>query len=81
MALLLYLNPIDMSIVTVSPKFQVVIPRQIREKLGIVAGQKVHAIAFEDRVELIPVRSPKSMRGFLEGMDTRGKRDADREKE
>ena len=64
--------------VTVSPKFQVVIPRAIREKLGIEVGHKVQAIALGDRVELIPVRSLKSMRGFLKGIDTRIKRDADR---
>lgn len=67
-----------MDTVTVSPKFQVVIPRAIREKLGIEVGQKVQAIALGDRVELIPVRSPKSMRGFLKGIDTRIERDADR---
>lgn len=67
-----------MSTVTVSPKFQVVIPKAIREKLGIEAGQKVHAMAFNDRVELIPVRSAKSMRGFLKGLDTRVERDDDR---
>ncbi|MDO8501456.1 MAG: AbrB/MazE/SpoVT family DNA-binding domain-containing protein [Gemmatimonadaceae bacterium] len=67
-----------METVTVSPKFQVVIPRAIREKLQIEAGQKVQAIAFEDRVELIPVRSAKSMRGFLKGLDTRVKRESDR---
>lgn len=67
-----------MSTVTVSPKFQVVIPRAIRERLGIEVGQKVHAIAFNDRVELIPVRSARSMRGFLKGLDTRVERDDDR---
>lgn len=67
-----------MTTVTVSPKFQVVIPRAIRERLQIEPGQKVQAIAFEDRVELIPVRSAKSMRGFLKGIDTRVKRDSDR---
>lgn len=67
-----------METVTVSPKFQVVIPRAIRERLQIKAGQKVQAIAFEDRVELIPVRPAKSMRGFLKGLDTRVKRESDR---
>lgn len=67
-----------MDTVTVSPKFQVVIPRAIRDRLQIEVGQKVHAIAFEDRVELIPVRTAKSMRGFLKGIDTRVDRDADR---
>ncbi|MGI9042892.1 MAG: AbrB/MazE/SpoVT family DNA-binding domain-containing protein [Gemmatimonadaceae bacterium] len=64
--------------VTVSPKYQVVIPREIREKLGIKPGQQIHAIAFEDRVELIPVQSASSMRGFVKGLDTRLKRDNDR---
>ena len=67
-----------METVTVSPKFQVVIPRAIRERLGIEVGQKVHAIALEDRVELIPVRSARSMRGFLKGLNTRIERDSDR---
>ena len=67
-----------MATVTVSPKFQIVIPREIREKLEITPGQKIHAIAFEDRVELIPVQTAKSMRGFLSGLDTRLERDDDR---
>jgi len=67
-----------MDTVTVSPKFQVVIPRAIRDRLQIEVGQKVQAIAFEDRVELIPVRTARSMRGFLKGLDTRVDRDADR---
>ena len=67
-----------MAVVTVSPKFQVVIPRKIREKLGITPGQKVHAIAFEDRVELIPVQPASAMRGFVRGLDTRMDRDDDR---
>jgi AbrB family looped-hinge helix DNA binding protein len=64
--------------VTISPKFQVVIPRAIREQLGLTAGQKVRAIAYENRVELIPVRPLKKMRGFLGGIDTTVKRDGDR---
>ena len=67
-----------MNTVTVSPKFQVVIPKAIREKLGITPGQKIHAVAFEDRVELIPVQSASSMRGFVKGLDTRLERDRDR---
>jgi AbrB family looped-hinge helix DNA binding protein len=67
-----------METVTVSPKFQVVIPRAIREKPGIEVGQKIQAIALGDRVELVPVRSARSMRGFLKGLDTALERDADR---
>jgi AbrB family looped-hinge helix DNA binding protein len=67
-----------MKTVTISPKFQVVIPRAIRERLRLTAGQKVQAILFEDRIELIPVRPMKSMRGFLKGLETTLERDSDR---
>lgn len=67
-----------MPVVTVSPKFQVVIPRDVREELGIKAGQKIQVIAIENRLEMILVKSAKSMRGFLKGIDTRVERDIDR---
>ena len=67
-----------MSIVTVSPKFQVVIPLQIRETLGLKPGQKVQALQYLDRVEFIPVRSPRAMRGVLKGINTAVPRDKDR---
>jgi AbrB family looped-hinge helix DNA binding protein len=67
-----------MSVVTLSPKFQVVIPRQIREALGLKPGQKVEALHYLDRVEFIPVRPPRAMRGFLKGIDTTVRRDKDR---
>jgi len=67
-----------MSMVTVSPKFQVVIPLQIRETLGLKPGQKIEALQYLDRVEFIPVRSPRSMRGFLRGINTNVPRDKDR---
>jgi len=53
------------NVVTVSPKFQVVIPRAIRESLGLKPGQKVQALQYQDRVELVPFRPVKAMRGFL----------------
>ena len=67
-----------MSVVTVSPKFQVVIPREIREALGLEPGQKVQAFQYQNRVELIPVRAIREMRGFLEGIDTNVARERDR---
>ena len=67
-----------MDVVTISPKFQVVIPRDIRERLGLEPGQKVQALAYENRIELIPIRPLKSMRGFLLGIDTTVRRRRDR---
>ncbi len=68
-----------MESVKISPKFQVVIPKRIREKLRLSPGQKVQAIAYGDRIELIPVRPIRQMRGFLKGLDTTVEREADRE--
>ncbi len=67
-----------MTSVTVSPKFQVVIPKAIRESLGIVSGQKIHVLAYRHRIELIPLKPMEEMRGFLKGIDTDIPRDADR---
>ncbi len=64
--------------VTISPKYQIVIPKEIREKLGLVPGQKVEAFEYDGRIELIPVRPIRSMRGYLEGIDTTVEREADR---
>jgi AbrB family looped-hinge helix DNA binding protein len=64
--------------ITISPKFQIVIPKAIREMLGLRPGQKVQAIAYEDRIELIPIRRMREMRGFLRGIDTAVAREPDR---
>jgi len=58
-----------MTTVTVSPKFQVVIPRVIRNALGIRPGQRIQALHYQDRIELIPVRP------MLKGIDTTVERD------
>ena len=67
-----------METVTVSPKFQVVIPKEIRESLKLAPGQKIQALLYENRIELIPVRPIKTMRGFLKGIDTTIDRKTDR---
>ncbi len=69
---------IDMSTVTVSPKFQVVIPQAIRKLFHLTAGEKLRVMSYGDRIELIPVRPIKSMRGFLKGMDSMIDREDDR---
>ncbi len=67
-----------METVTVSPKFQVVIPKQIRESLKLAPGQKIQALLYDNRIELIPVRPIKKMRGFLKGINTSIYRETDR---
>lgn len=67
-----------MEVVTVSPKYQVVIPLRVRQSLGIKPGNKVQVILYENRIELIPLQPIKNMRGFLKGIDTTIGRDADR---
>ena len=66
-----------MSTVTVSPKYQVVIPEKIRKALGIKPGQKFEVVEYEGCLELIPVKPMRSLRGSLKGLDT----DVQREKE
>ena len=69
----------SMNHVKVSPKFQVVIPKPVREVLGIVPGQRLQVVPYGDRIEFVPMRDIGEMRGFLAGMDTRLEREPDRE--
>lgn len=67
-----------MSTITVSPKYQIVIPKDIRDRLNLKPGQKIQAIVYEGRIELIPVKTARELRGFAKGMCTDLKRDPDR---
>jgi len=67
-----------MDTLTISPKFQVVIPKAIRELLKLRPGQKVHAIVYDNRIELIPVQPVAKLRGFVQGIDTGVDREDDR---
>jgi len=67
-----------MTAVTVSPKYQVVIPKQVRESMGIFSGQKIQVLTYQNRIELIPIKPMKKMKGFLKGIDTEVSRDKDR---
>ncbi len=67
-----------MATVTVSPKFQVVIPKSIRDKMEIKVGQRFQLIQYEDRIEFIPLKNVKDMKGFLKGIDTNVQREKDR---
>ena len=64
---------------TVSTKYQVVIPKKVRDELGIEPGQKVQVIPYMGRIELIPIKEVKEGRGFLEGIETTIEREPDRE--
>ena len=67
-----------MPTVTLSPKFQIVIPQALRETLGLRPGEKFQVISYDDRIELIPVRAMKQTRGFLKGMNPKVDRIAKR---
>ncbi|MDJ0810024.1 MAG: AbrB/MazE/SpoVT family DNA-binding domain-containing protein [Desulfobacterales bacterium] len=67
-----------MQTVTVSPKYQVVIPKSIREAMGLQPGQKLRVIEYSGRIELIPDCDIKELKGFLKGIDTRFEREDDR---
>jgi len=64
--------------VTVSPKFQVVIPRDIRNQLELEPGQKLQILNYSDRIEFVPIKNIKKLKGFLKGIDTSVKREKDR---
>lgn len=68
-----------MQAVTVSPKYQVVIPRAVRDNLRLRPGQKLQVIEYDGRIELVPDRPLKEFRGFLKGINTSFKREADRQ--
>ncbi len=67
-----------MEAVKISPKYQVVIPKRIREALGLRPGQRLQIMEIGNRIELIPERSIEEMEGFLEGIDTEVSREDDR---
>ena len=67
-----------MHTVTVSPKFQVVIPKLIRDALRLRPGQKMKVMAYDGRIELIPDRDISELKGFLKGINTEFVREDDR---
>jgi AbrB family looped-hinge helix DNA binding protein len=67
-----------METVTVSPKYQVVIPSAIRKSLDVQPGQRVRVILYDNRIEMIPIKPVEETRGFLKGIDTSIEREPDR---
>ncbi|HBD08081.1 MAG TPA: AbrB family transcriptional regulator [Syntrophobacteraceae bacterium] len=67
-----------MEVVKISPKFQVVIPKRLRNALKLSPGQKVQMVVYDNRIEMIPLRKISEMKGFLKGIDTTVEREPDR---
>lgn len=67
-----------MQTVTISPKFQVVIPQPVRESMRLKPGQKVQVVEYDSRIELVPLSDIAKLRGFASGIDTSIDRDDDR---
>ena len=67
-----------MEAVKISPKFQVVIPKKVRESMQLRPGQQMQVIEYGNRVELIPIKSVESMRGFMKGIKTEFTREDER---
>lgn len=67
-----------MHTVKISSKYQVVIPKEVREKMAIQAGQKLQLICYKDRIEFIPIRPVRELRGFAKGIQTSVPREKDR---
>ena len=67
-----------MTTVTVSTKYQVVIPEDVRKSMGVRPGEKFQVVNYDGRVQLIPMRKMRDMKGLLRGMDTSVVREADR---
>ena len=67
-----------MQTVIISPKYQIVIPKEVREALNLLPGEKLQVFSYQNRLEFVSVKDIKKMRGFLKGMNTEIKRDKDR---
>ena len=67
-----------MNLVTISPKFQVVIPKKLRESLGLRSGEKAQVFAYRNRIEIVPVKDIRTLRGLVKGMNTSSVREPDR---
>ena len=67
-----------MNTVIVSTKYQVVIPKDIRENIGLKAGTSLEIINYGNRIELIPIQPMKNLKGIFKGINTKIERDIDR---
>ena len=73
-----YAKVIDMNTVTVSPKFQVVIPLEVRRRMQLQPGTQLMVVELNGALRMFPVTSPSSLRGIARGIDTNMQREPDR---
>jgi AbrB family looped-hinge helix DNA binding protein len=64
-----------MDMATVSPKYQIVIPRSIRERIHVRPGQELAVIAKGGIIHLVPIPTWEELRGIAKGANTEGIRD------
>ena len=67
-----------MEAVKISSKYQIVIPKSVREVIGLKVGESFQVVPYGNRIELVPIRPMKKLKGFLKGMDTKILRENDR---
>lgn len=72
------IDEVSMLTVTISPKYQIVIPKEIRQAMHLSPGEKLQVYLYQNRLEFVPIKDIKKMRGFLKGMKTKIERDKDR---
>ncbi|MGD9497715.1 MAG: AbrB/MazE/SpoVT family DNA-binding domain-containing protein [Armatimonadota bacterium] len=64
-----------MASVTVSSKYQIVIPKEVREALDIKPGQELAVLVKGTAISLVPVPTLEELRGVLKGADLSGLRE------
>ena len=69
---------IGMETVRLNADYRITIPKAIRKRMGLKAGQECQVLQYEHHIELIPVQPTKTLRGFAKGIDTDVPRDDDR---
>lgn len=67
-----------MTTVTVSPKFQVVIPLDVRRRLGLEPGMKLMVVEFNGGLRMTPLKPPSALRGIARGLSATVEREPDR---
>jgi len=67
-----------MNIITLSNEYQLIIPKEISKSIGLEAGTSFEVLSYNNRIELIPIKPMKKLKGMFKGIDTNIIRDDDR---